>query len=158
MSELAVKVLTNDESVTQKVHIKRLNPLIGLRTHFVKKGILPNGLLTLNVKNGSTVLYTMSHDYAYLNTLGTNWHGMLGFAFNSPLSLSFDGYEYPLTFEFVMSGHTNSDSIYCGLIHETDNTQTLVHDIAADYYADYGIEPSFDIWCNPFRIEIFTIN
>ena len=160
MSILATEQLSNNVPVTQTIYFSNNKVVDGVRVHLLKTGTLVNGTLTLNLKVNGVTETTVTRTYTEINMLGTHWHGMLSLEFDAPLvirkSPTLETNE--LTLEFILSGHTDSGSIFIALVHSSDVVTDLVHDEGADYFPTYGDDAGIDVWNNPYEIELYTLN
>lgn len=159
MSILAVKQLQNAVAITQTIYITNNRDLLGCRMHILKAGTLVDGTVTVTFTANSEVIKTITKSYTDFNSLGANWHGMFALDFTTPIPVRINPSvgNLPITITITITGHTDSDTNYLGLVHEDYPTTTLVHDTGASYYPTYGNDHSQDVWNNPFGIEVYSL-
>lgn len=155
---LATETFEDSIPITQKIFLPRSVLVAGIRTHFLKVGILIDGTLSLLVKVDGVSVTSLSKTFNEINALGANWHGMLSWEFNSPVNIKRNPLSSSAVIEFIftISSHTDSDSIYTALVHSPDPATAIVHQESGAYFPTYGQDQSQDIWNNPFELELYV--
>jgi len=159
MTILATRQFNNNEPISHKIYITRNTTIAGARVHLLKVGSISGAIITMDVKVNGSIIASKVRSNADLNALGTYWHGLLSFELQSPCNVKIDPLNSELLVEFIftVSSYTNSNTNYLALVHETNPTTPLRHDVSASYYPTYGVSDATDVWNNPYGFELYTL-
>lgn len=156
MSYLAIEQLENNVTVSQEIRLLKSTNLEAIRLNLLKQGILTDGVLSIDIYDGINLLGSMSLSHSELNTVGTNFHGMIRFLPSTVIAirkLPTQAY-LTLTLNIRISSHTDSDSAFIGLIKEPN---PIVEQYNLDNNPNLSDEdPALDIWYRPYGIEIYS--
>lgn len=157
MSHLAVTPF-NDTFTTTDADQKITGSVIiqAIRVKMIKHGTIADGELSLEVLEGAKSLGGTTITAAEFNSItGTFAWGYWAFNFDEAIAINVtdETIETDLTFRFTMSGHTEDNDNYVGLIRQFEST----------FVPEFGdrlpsISPEQDGWQNPWGIEIFTLS
>jgi hypothetical protein len=154
MSYLAIEQLENEVSIEQKFKVTRSMNLEAVRLNMCKVGNLLNGTITVQILNNEILLGQMVSSCSELNTVGTNFHGMISFFSDSPIAIRKSPSKelLELTLRVTLSEHTDSDEAYLGLIRNPDPATPTYNPENNPNPSD----PAIDVWYLPFGLELYT--
>lgn len=154
MSLLVVNQLKNNEAVDINLRINKSKTIHAVRIKMLKHGTIADGVFKLEVMDGASVLDESALDMTKVAALGTYAQGYFKYELPYPIriNVSASSNYTEITFRISVSGHTDSDSTYLGLIKQ--------HEFK--YITEYGVYPSpatMDegrAWYSPYGLELYT--
>lgn len=154
MSYLAIEQLENNVPVIQQIRLFKGTNLEAIRLHMVKFGVLTDGIVTLGIYDGVSLLGSMSLSYQEFNTLDLYFHGMIRFLPSTAIALrkNFKDPYMVLDLKITFSDHTNSDEAFLGLVKEPYPTIELYNESSIPDSTTETVR----IWHLPYGIEIYS--
>ena len=154
MSVLAIEQLENNVTVAQKIKLLKSTNLETLRLNMYKQGTLVDGVVTVEVYDGATLLGSMSHSCVDFNSIGPNFHGMVGFYPDNPIAIRKDP-RVPyleLTFKVTVTSFTDSSTAFIGLVRNPEPPVGIYNQSLNPNPA----LPETDVWYLPYGLELYT--
>lgn len=165
MTTLVTEQMYNDTPLEQEIRVYKSFYAKVIRFQIYKEGVLPDGILTLEIYDGVNLLSSKQITYEDINEITTSkyWHGYVSFEFDDAVFLSvnkIDNYkEY--TLKLTLSDHTDSDEKYIGVCRCWE--KYLKNTLEEFRYAPlYGNETSDGITASfsnsyPLNFEIYNL-
>ena len=156
MSNLVINQLENNDSLDIRVRFPKSKTIHTLRLKMLKHGVISDGEFKVEILDGSDVLATSTLGYADFSELATYAHGYFKFDLPYPVKVNasrITGYT-EITLRVTVTGHTNSESNYIGLIKQHEYK----------FIDEFGVYPvkattaSEKAWYAPYGVELYTLS
>ncbi len=156
MTQLAINKLENNDIIETSIRVESSVTFKAIRLKVFKKGTLTNGVFTLEIYDGASLLGTAVIDSDDLSQItGTYAYGYVNFELPYPVRVNVprDQDYTELELKLTVSGLTNSESNYLGLIKQ--------HEFK--YISEFGTYPvgattdETKAWYAPYGVELYVV-
>lgn len=160
MSHLAITQIENNETITTGLRLEKTATIRAIRLGLFKYDT-PDGILTITLKDGATIIGSSSVTMASLIAAepATYFHGWVrfdtpdsGWRVNIPKSEAY----LELTLEISLTSHTNDNTNYIALVNQP--AQHAFVDPFGTITNSDGMSSGQLEYFQPYKVELYAIN